>query len=415
MQSLFVRRYVSILSALCLLSCGSPSPESESGPEPDIYGAIPVDDCMTFAGERLLETVGDLMQIDPALSGQPSKAYSMFPRFTNADGMWETTDSSAWSSGFFAGCLWLMYEYTSDDEWKRLAESWTAAMEREKTAGGNHNLGFKMMPGFGHGFRLTGSEHYREVLIESARTLAGRFNDTVGLIKANEMEQWKYPVMVDTMVNIELLFRAAEYGGDPAWADMAETHALNTFRHHVRGDGGTVQVVDFDPATGEVIAHDTLCGLSGDSAWARGQGQAIYGFTAAYRCTKNPELLKAAETVADFFIDNLPADYIPYWDFSDPAIPNTIRDASAAAVAVDGLIELGSLSVDPAKKKRYSEAAVNILTSLCSDGYLIGGTDSRGIVGHATWKKPSDPQADTSLIWGDYNFIEALMRCRRGI
>ncbi len=271
------------------------------------------------------------------------------------------------------------------------------------------------MSSFGNGYRLTADEHYRDVLIESARSLATRYSDKVGGIKANEMEQWEYPVMADTMVNLELLFWASKNGGEPEWYNMAETHALKTLKNHIRKDGSTTQIVDFDPETGNIIGYDTLCGLSGDSAWSRGQGQALYGFTMAYRETGNPVLLEAAMKVADYFIDNLPDDYIPWWDNKDPDIPNTIRDSSAAAIASAGLVELGTLVKDPVAKEKYSTAARNILSSLCSPAYLTSGSNSYGILRHATWKKPADPQADTTLIWGDYNFLEALLRYQKSM
>ena len=395
---LFNQAFVILFFSVIITSCSSPERGDELKNMLKNDSPIPVDACMMFAGKQLIKTIEQV--------GNGNR----FPRYIKADGTWETMDSSAWSSGFFAGCLWFMYQYTSDESWKEYAEKWTAGMEGEKFTKSNHNNGFKMMSSFGNGYRLTGNEEYKEVLIESARSLASRYNEKVGYIKANEMEQWNYPVMVDTMVNLELLFWAAKNGGDPKWYTMAETHALNTLRHHVREDGSTIQVVDFDPETGIVIGHDTLCGLSGDSAWSRGQGQAIYGFTMAYRQTKNPELLEAAHKVADYFIENLPKDYIPYWDNKDPGIPDVIRDSSAASIAAAGLLELSNYAFNKDSRNKCSTAATNILRSLCSSEYLAEESNSYGILRHATWKKPTDPQSDTSLIWGDYNYLEALLR-----
>lgn len=393
--------------AVLLTSCSSPAPEKEQKSESPVpagrKAAINVDECFKFVGEQLSKSVEQI------------KDGNQFPRYTKEDGTWVTVDSHAWSSGFFAGCLWYMYEHTGEEQWANFARTWTAGMEMEKFNRENHNNGFMMFSSFGNGYRLTGDKHYREVLIESARSLASRYSDSVGAIKANEMPQWKFPVMVDTMVNIQLLFWAARNGGDPKWAEMAETHALNTARDHIREDGGTVQIVDYDPETGEVIGHDTLCGLSGDSAWSRDQGQALYGFTRAYIETRNPILLEAAQKVADFFVDNFPDDYVPYWDFSDPDIPDVIRDSSAASIAAAGLLELCTLGKDIEAQNKYKSAAVNIIDSLCSPGYLAKGTNSYGILKHATWKKPTDPQADTSLIWGDYNFLEALLLYKKSL
>jgi unsaturated chondroitin disaccharide hydrolase len=394
-----------ILSVIILLgtlliavSCSSPAPETG----PDSSAEIPVAETFDFAAAQLEKTVAQVVDGDK------------FPRFVGENGLWETLDSSAWSSGFFAGCLWFMFEHTGDDEWKARAEKWTAGMEEQQFNTANHNNGFMMFSSFGNGYLLTGDDHYRAVLIESARSLASRYSDTVGFIKANDMPQWSYPVLIDTMVNLRLLFWAAENGGEPEWSDMAETHALNTIRDHIRADGTTVQVVDYDPETGKVLAHDTLCGLNKDSAWARGQGQALYGFAVAYEYTRNPAFLEAARKLADSFIGKLPDDHVPYWDFSDPKIPDTIRDTSAGSIAAAGLFALAQIETDDSKSDKYNSAAINILSSLCSN-YLADGAASNGILDHATWKTPDDPQSDTPLIWGDYNLLEALVMYKQGM
>ena len=378
-----------LCSAICFLSCATPERKDES---------LSVDECFTFAGAQLRRSV------------ERVEDGTHFPRYTGNNGAWETTDSKAWSSGFFAGCLWLMYEHTRDEIWKKYAMTWTLGLEIEKFNKDNHNNGFRMMSSFGNGYRLTADEHYKEVLIESARSLASRYSEKVGLIKFSEMEPWKYPVLVDTMVNLELLFWASKNGGDKEWYSIAETHALNTIRDHIREDGSTVQLVDYDPETGEVIAHDTLCGLSSKSAWSRGQGEALYGFTMAYRETQNPKMLEAAKKIADYFIENLPYDYVPYWDFRAPNRPREIRDSSAASIAASALLELCTVVNEPGDMDKYFTAAGNIIISLCSPEYLAQGGDGYGLLSHATWKKPTDPQADTSLIWGDYYFLEALHR-----
>jgi unsaturated chondroitin disaccharide hydrolase len=363
---------------------------------------VEIDAALDFAGRQLLRTAEEVGSGDT------------FPRFTGPDGKWVTVDSHQWSSGFFAGCLWQLWEHTGDDRFRVHAEKWTAGMEKEKLNRENHNNGFMMFTSFGNAHRLTRKEEYRAVLIESARSLATLYDSKLGLIKAMDGGQnWKYPVIVDTMVNLELLFWAAKNGGDPAWRSLAETHALRTMRDHVRSDGSTCQLIDYDPETGTIRKYDTLCGLSGQSAWARGQGQAIYGFAVAFRETGNPLFLTTAQRLADFFISQLPPDKVPYWDFRDPDIPHVIRDSSAATVAAAGLLELGSQTGDVHKRERYRTVAGEIVRSLCTPAYLAKDTPGRGIILHATWKKPSDPQADTSLIWGDYYFIETLLRMKR--
>ncbi len=388
---------VMLLLVITVVSCTSPAPTPESDAK------VPVDDCYSFAGEQLLKSVEQI--------GDGNR----FPFYTKDDGTWETMDSSWWSSGFFAGCLWLMYEQTSDETWKEHATKWTDGMESEQYNKSDADIGYRIMNSFGNAYRLTGDEHYKDVIIESARSLASRYSDTIGCVKAYDVEEWKFPILVDHMMNIELLFWAARNGGDPEWATMAENHALNTIRTCIREDGSSIQVVDLDPETGEVVGHYTLCGLSGNSAWSRGQGEGIYGFAIAYRETKNPEFLEAAQILADYFVENLPEDNIPYWDFSDPDIPNTIKDSSAASMTADGLLELCMLMDDSPAREKYYNTAVSMLESLCSAEYLAKESNSYGILSHATWKKPSDPGADTSLIWGDYNFMSALMKYKKGL
>ncbi len=408
--------------AVMVLSCTSPEPETGQLKEnkgPRETSEVPsVERCLTFAEMQLFKTVDTFFQSNipqsPTVVTWPA-GDKRFPRFIQEDGTWSMTDSCAWSSGFFAGCLWLMYEHTGDKQWEQVARIWTENLEQEKLATGDHNNGFKMLPSYGNGYRLTGDERYREVLVESARSLATRYSEKVGHIKANEAEQWQFPVLIDTMVNIELLFWASRNGGESSWFDMAVTHALNTIEHHIRADGSTIQLVDCNPETGEVIGNDTLCGLSGESAWSRGQGQALYGFITAYRYTEDPRFLAAAQKVADFLIDHLPADGIPYWDVSDPALPNIMRDASAASVATVGLLELCEKAADAEARQKYRTTSVTMIASLCSSAYLADNTKSAGIITHATWKKPTDPQSDTSLIWGDYYFLEAVLRLNHGI
>ncbi len=309
---------VTLVFVLLVISCSSPVQKSDS--------VIHVGGCFSCAGDQLTKSVEQV------------KDSNRFPFYTAKDGTWETKESNWWSSGFFAGCLWFMYEYTSDEIWKERAMKWTVGMEREQFNKDDSDTGYRMMSSFGNGYRLTGDEHYKEVLIESARSLASLYNEKVGCLKGFTAEKWKYPVIVDHMMNLEILFWAAKNGGDPGWTKIAESHALNTMRDHVREDGSTIQIVDYNPETGEVRGHDTLLGYSPDSAWSRGQAEAFFGFAIAYRETKNPVFLETAQKLADYFIDNLPDDYIPYWDFKSPNIPDDIKDSSAASMAADGLL-----------------------------------------------------------------------------
>jgi unsaturated chondroitin disaccharide hydrolase len=262
------------------------------------------------------------------------------------------------------------------------------------------------------------------VVVTAAQSLATRFNPEVGCIRSWSWGSWQFPVIIDNMMNLEILFWASKNGGQAEWYDMAESHAAVTMENHVRPDGSTWHVVDYNPDTGEVIEKSTWQGYQADSTWARGQAWALYGFTMAFRETDNPEFLDTARRTADYFIDNVPEDHVPYWDFQAPGIPDADRDTSAAAIAASGLLELSTLTDDEGEGTKYYNAALDILTSLCTTdaegGYLAedagGFPVSPGILMRGCQVHPDSvagaDQCDESLIWGDYYFIEALMRFR---
>ena len=383
-----------LLFVLFVLSCAGPEQEVEQK-------GIPVDEIFDYAAEQLTKAVAQVQDSE------------QFPFYTDKEtGNWETMDDSWWASGFFAGCLWLMYEHTGDEIWNTHAAKWTNSMENQKSNTSDADIGYRIVNSFGNAYRLTQDNHYKEVLIEAAGSLASRYSDKIGCVKAYDMDQWKFPILIDHMMNIELMFIGTNIGGNPEWKTMAEKHSVNTIRTCIREDGSSIQVVDLDPDTGEVIAHHTLCGLSGDSAWARGQGEGIYGFAIAYRETKNPEFLKAAMKLADYFIENLPDDFVPFWDFKDPDIPYVIRDASASSMTADGLLEMCALMDAGTTRDKYFNAAVDILESL-STNYMTKGTKSLGVIDHASFQGIDAMGADTSLIFGDYNFLSALLKYKR--
>ncbi|MDB4873784.1 MAG: glycosyl hydrolase family 88 [Gemmatimonadetes bacterium] len=338
-----------------------------------------------------------------------------YPRSTNASGEMEQRTQTEWTSGFFAGMLWSMYQNTGAPEWRTLAERWTVGLESNKTLTTSHDLGFMIFDSFGRGFLLTGDPHYRDVVMQASRSLATRFNPRVGAIKSWDTQgatdarrEWKYPVIVDNLMNLEMLFWAGSHGGDSAWIRLAERHALTSARAHVRSDGSTAHVALFDPATGALERTVTWQGYGDSSAWSRGQAWAIHGFSASYGQTRRPELLAAAQRTADWFIAHLPPDGVPYWDFRDPAIPHTERDASAAAIAASGLYDLARY-VDPATSDRYRAAADDILLSLASN-YMAPLSARGAILAHSTGARPAHSEVDVGMVYADYFFIEALLR-----
>jgi len=355
---------------------------------------------LQFAQQQLQKSVAEV------------KDTTRFPRSTQSDGSWKIKDSGSWTSGFFPGCLWYMYEFTTENKWKEWAGSWTAGMENEKYDTGSHDVGFKMFCSFGNGYRLTQKEAYREVILRAAQSLVTRYNSTVGCIKSwNSGSRGQYPVIIDNMMNLELLLWASKQpGGETKWYDIAVSHAKKTIQNHVREDGSTYHVVDYNPSTGDVLKRNTVQGYADESTWARGQAWGLYGFTMVYRETGDSLFLETAIKLADYFVDNLPEDFVPYWDFQAPNIPNEEKDASAAAIASSGLFELSTLVSDTEKSGKYRKAACDILTSLCSPAFLAEGTNSSGIILHGVGNHNSNSEVDVTLIYADYYYIEALSR-----
>jgi len=385
-----------VVSAVTLfsLSCSSRSADFDKR----------VDHALNYSVEQLKKSVASIKD--------PQK----FARCNNPDGTWKTTDMYGWTSGHFPGCLWYAYEYSKDESLKEAAIRWTEALEPVKDYTGNHDVGFMMYCSYGNGLRLTGNKAYPQILIKSAQSLAMRYKRTTGLIQSwNSNDRWQFPVIIDNMMNLELMFYAAKNGGFSELYLIAEEHALATMKNHIRENGSTFHVVDYDMETGAVRGKNTAQGYADDSTWSRGQAWGLYGYTMTYRETKNPVFLETACRLADFFIDNLPADYIPYWDFSAPNIPDEAHDSSAAAIAASGLLELSTLVTDKQAREKYHKTALNILSSLCSPDYLTEGTNSAGILQHGVGSLPHKSEVDVSLIYGDYYFLEALLRYKRGI
>lgn len=327
---------------------------------------------------------------------------------------WKTVGIYDWTSGFWPGILWYMADFSGDSILLKQARHWTACLEpvkkmREK----NHDLGFMMYCSFGNGFRLTGDSLYRNILLETADSLVTLFNPRVGTILSwpwqKQNRGWKHNTIIDNMMNLELLFWASR-NGRPAYKDVAIRHALTTMKNQIRPDYSVVHVVVYDDETGKVDSLKTWQGASDKSMWARGQSWGIYGFTMSYRETGMKEFLTTARNLANHFIERLPADGVPYWDFDAPGIPNEPKDASAAAIAASALIELSSFIPDKDTASYYLHTACRILTSLAT--HYLAPDESDALLSHSVGSKPHNTEVDVPIIYADYYFIEALMRLR---
>ncbi len=342
--------------------------------------------------------------------------YNTHPRLIESgDKHWETPKNGVlvWTVGFYPGILWQMYEITKNEYWKEEALKRTLALEAYKNNREHHDIGFMMYSSYGQAYRLTGNKEYRDVLIQSANSLISRYNPKVGTIKSwsNELHpQWKEHItIIDNMLNLELLFWASKETGDPVYRDIAVKHAETTMKNHFREDFGCYHVVEYDENTGAVRNKNTSQGYAHESVWARGQSWAVYGYTMVYRETGDPKFLDFAKKVSERYIAGLPEDYIPYWDFSLTGKEGEPRDASAAAIAASGLIELSSLVKTPELQKRYLAAADATLNSLASPAYSAKNVNDAFLL-HSTGAKPQGHEIDVALIYADYYYLEALRR-----
>lgn len=344
-------------------------------------------------------------------SARKIKPAQVSPR-TVENGQFKMVVSRDWTSGFFPAELWYFYQYTKDKKWLELAKRYTEDIKKEQFNKGTHDLGFMVFCPFGNGYRLTGDPAYREVIIQAAKSLSTRFNAKAGVIKSwdHNGDKWKYPVIIDNMMNLELLFEATKFTGDSSFYKIAVSHANTTMKNHFRPDFSSWHVIDYDTLTGNVRNKLTAQGYSNESAWARGQAWGLYGYTLCYRYTKNPVYLKQAEAIAKFILNNPTQnkDLVPYWDYNAPNIPNAPRDASAAAITASAFYELANYS----KADKYKELADKILTSLTNSYRSPIGKNYGFILEHSTGHLPAKSEIDVPINYADYYYLEALWRSK---
>jgi unsaturated chondroitin disaccharide hydrolase len=326
--------------------------------------------------------------------------------------------SQWWTSGFIPGSLWYLYENDRNPNRLVAARWFTAKVEKEKYNRDTHDLGFMLYCSFGNGYRISGEAEYRNVMLIGAKSLASRYNPRIGCIQSwNKNAKWQYPVIIDNMMNLELLMWAFKQTGDSTYAKICITHADHTIKNHYRPDFSCYHVVSYDTLTGGVQVKNTHQGAFDESAWARGQAWGLYGFTMLHRETGLSRYLVQAEKVANFLIHhpNMPADGIPYWDFNAPGIPDEERDSSAGSIMASALLELSTL-VEPGTAKGYREFAEKQIRSLSSDEYFAQpGRNGYFILKHGVGHKPGKSEVDVPLTYGDYYYIEALLRLKKMI
>jgi unsaturated chondroitin disaccharide hydrolase len=334
-----------------------------------------------------------------------------FPHATGPDGRYDAAAPSWWTAGFWPGMMWLAYRDTTDDGFRVIAEACEDALDATVREFDElyHDVGFMWSLTAVARYKLIGAEESRRRGLIAASLLAARFNLRGRFLRAWNEDKVGWAI-VDSMMNLPLLYWAAEITGDPRFRYFALAHADTTLQHFVRADGSCRHIVCFDPATGEVVGTKAGQGSAPDSAWARGTAWALYGFALSYRSTQEPRYLEAAQRIADFFVSHLPADSVPYWDFRVPITPETPRDTSAAACAASGLLELARLAPSPAGA-RYRAAAMRVITALLNK-YAVWDAVPEGLLRQGAGNVPEGRNISVSLIYGDYFFLEALAKLR---
>lgn len=337
---------------------------------------------------------------------------------TYQNGKQEYCSPENWVSGFYIGELWNLIADApvgQGEELQRTAQLLTERLLPARHVTSHHDVGFMLYDGLQKAYLLTGDTVYYHAMLDGAVHLAARFSPITGVIRSwNRKNNWDYPVIIDNMMNLELLCWATKMTGDTLFAHVADSHAQTTLRNHFRPDYSSFHVVAYDEHTGKVLERRTFQGLNDSSSWARGQAWALYGFTMMYRETGNPVYLRQAQGVADYILShpNLPADYIPYWDFS-VTDAGALRDASTAACMASALVELSTLEPNPQSARRWLDAAQQMIRTLSSPAYLAEtGTNGGFVLKHSVGHMPKNREVDVPLTYADYYYVEALLRLK---
>ncbi len=337
-----------------------------------------------------------------------------FPMYT-ANGRWHHSGESwtDWCAGFHAGMMWLIAERTGDPWWRAQAEHYSALLEHRKDDRDVHDLGFIFLNTYLPWYRLTGDERLHDVLIAAGRTLAERFNHAGSYLRSFVAPE---SLFIDIMMNVPLIFYAARETEDSRLYDLAVAHCRTTERVLVRPDGSTAHEGIFDPTTGAFLHQSTHQGLRADSAWTRGLAWSLYGFGTVFTYTREPADLRVAQRNADYYLERAPDGLVPPWDFDVPPAADRIDDSSAAAIAASGFWNLAKLSEpdDPVRARRYRNATLTILDTLCTDQYVAwSDPDWEGVLKQGVYHFHKKLGVSESVMWGDFFFLEAVDKVLR--
>ena len=321
-------------------------------------------------------------------------------------------ENKLWTASFFPGIVYLTYEITGDKSYLRYSDEYVKSFKLRVEEGRTvtHDLGFLYTLSCVANYKLTGNEEAKAVALKAADVLISRYNEKGRYIQAWGAIGLKYPdvkIIIDTMLNLPFLYWASEVTGDRKYHDIAYNHAITASQSIVRDDASTYHTYLMNPDTGEAVEGKTHQGRFDESTWARGQAWAVYGFALSYTYTKEPYFLDVARKTANYFLNHLPQDHVPYWDFSFTDTEPDIRDSSAAAITLCGLLELAK-HVEGQERELYQKAAYKIVESLYINYSTKDDPHSNGLLLHGMYHRTNG--ADECTIWGDYYYFEALVR-----
>ena len=352
------------------------------------------------------------------------------PRSLHADGSLKAVNIYDWTSGFFAGNLWYIYELTHNEKWIDHAIYWTEILDTIQYWTGNHDIGFMINCSYGNGLRLTGNKDYEQVIVNAAQSLSQRFNSNVGCIKSWDYRkawdgktEWYFPVIIDNMMNLELLFKASKLSGNSKFYDIAVTHAKTTAKNHYRDDYSCYHVIDYDSETGAVLDKATCQGFTDESSWARGQAWGLYGFVVCYRETGDRFFLDFAENIASYIMNSpyIPEDKVPYWDYHvnqegyvpewdyDPSRCKQIfHDVSSSTITASALLELSTLTENGQK---YYDYASEIIESVSKPPYVFTNHETAFFyLKQSVGSVPHGGDVNQPVNYADYYYFESLLR-----
>lgn len=338
-----------------------------------------------------------------------------FPIYT-VGGRWHHSGElwTDWTGGFFAGMMWKFFQQMGSPEWRMRAEHYSQLLEQRQYDREVHDLGFIFLNTYRPWYEQSSDESLRQVLVQAGKTLALRFIPAGRYLRSFVAPE---SLFIDIMMNVPLIFYAARLSGDAELERIGVEHCRTTRDRLVRDDGSTAHEGIFDTATGAYVRQDTHQGWRPDSAWARGLAWSLYGFSQVYALMQNDEFLEVAERNAGFWLKNLPADGIPYWDFradlSQPMPWGPQKDSSAAAIAASGLLDLARQTKSAERSQAYRRTALAMLDLLAEPDYLATDTPGwEGVLKHGVYHTRKGLGVDESVMWGDFFFVEAICKIR---